>query len=123
MTFGIKHSAHAALFALALGASSVAVAQTEGAPMQAPAAQVSDSELQKFADAYASTLEIRQEFTQQLNSAESSEEVQELQQRANEEMIQAVEDNGLSLEEYNTIAQAVSSDPELQTRLSSMIAQ
>jgi hypothetical protein len=49
------------------------------------------------------------------------ETAQEVQQRAQQQMIDAVEEAGLSVEEYNQIATLMSTDPELQERISSKL--
>ena len=78
---------------------------------------VSDEELRQFAEVQDVIAGIQQDFSQRLEGVEDPEEAHEIQTEANEEMTAAVEDSGMSLEEYNEIAMAVQSDPELRDRL------
>ena len=48
-------------------------------------------------------------------------EAQQLQQQANEKMLETVQNNELSIEEYNAINQAVQNDPQLRDKVISMI--
>jgi len=47
-------------------------------------------------------------------------EIQQIQQQSNEEMVQAVEDEGLSVQRFNQIAQAIQQNPELQQEFREM---
>jgi glucose/arabinose dehydrogenase len=90
------------------------------APQPGPApgaAEVSDEQLERFADAYTEVAQLRDEYTQQIIQAEDPDRATELQQEANERMIEAVEEKGLSVGEYNMIAEAMDRDPELQERV------
>lgn len=107
-----------ALFAAALAFSTAGMAQQQGAQQQPPAdVDVSDAELQSFAEARTAITEIQQDYSQRMQNADDPEKANELQQQANEEMIGAVEDTGLDVESFNTIAMAVQNDPELQQKL------
>lgn len=78
---------------------------------------ISDEQLEQFADALNEIERINDEFVAQLEQAESQEEAQELQIAAQSEMVEAVEDSGLSVEEYNAIAYRMQNDPEIQERI------
>jgi len=89
---------------------------------QAPSASdFSESDLQEFAEAHSSVMEIRDDYTQRLQEAEGREQAMELQEEANERMVEAVTDTGLSVEEYGQIARAASNDTELAERIQSMM--
>lgn len=111
--------------AVALGTSSAAFAAPQQgnaaaqAPMQqqAPEIDVSDEQLEQFVDAMTAVQEISGKYTEQFQSAETAEDAQAIQQQAQEEMIAAVNDSGLSADEYNTIVQAVQTDEELRARM------
>ncbi len=47
-------------------------------------------------------------------------QIQQIQQQSNEEMVQAVEDEGLSVQRFNEIAQAIQQNPELQQEFREM---
>ncbi len=114
-----------ALF-MAAGASQVSAQQATQAPATQPApamqaADISDKKLEKFADSLGEIMEIRQDFTAKLEKTGDPAEAQQLQQQANEKMMNTVEDNDLSIEEYNAINQAVQNDPQLRNKVISMI--
>lgn len=97
-------------------------AQQYGADQGAPAAQtdVSDDKLQTYAEAEQKVQEIRDEFQQQMPEAETPEDAQALQQEAQQEMVSAVEDAGLTVEEYNQLASLMQTNPELRERMESL---
>ncbi len=116
-----------------LGATSV-MAQPEGAapaqqqqgqPSAAPAQQqqaapVSDGDLKKFVDASEDVAKIRDEFSQKLNNADDQEKAQQLQQEAQDKMLDAVQKSGLDAMKYNEIATQIQADPQLQQRAESL---
>lgn len=108
------------VIALSFGLSA-AVAQ-QGQMQQPPAdIDVSDQQLEQFADAQVSIIEIQQDFSARLQGVEDPERAQELQVQANEEMTSAVDEAGLDVESFNAIAMAIQNDPELQQRLTEML--
>ncbi|WP_313089004.1 DUF4168 domain-containing protein [Pseudomonas sp.] len=114
-----------ALF-MAAGASQVSAQQANQAPATQPApamqaADISDKKLEKFADSLGEIMEIRQDFTAKLEKTGDPAEAQQLQQTANEKMMNTVKNNDLSIEEYNAINQAVQNDPQLRNKVISMI--
>lgn len=60
---------------------------------------------------------MREQFSAQLQQAEDAEEAHKIQQQANDEMAGVIEDNGLSISDYNAIAEAMQDDPELRERV------
>ncbi len=78
-----------------------------------PQVEVSDEEIQAFAAAMMDVQELGQEWTQRMQETEDQEELSQMQQEAQEEMIGAIEDHGMTVEEYNEIATAAQQDPEL----------
>ena len=118
----------ASLFALFIAAGSSQVlaqqASQPQAPQTAPAIQasdISDKKLEKFADSLDQIMEIRQDFTAKLEKTGDPAEAQQLQQQANEKMLETVENNDLSIDEYNAINQAVQNNPQLRDKVISMI--
>lgn len=81
----------------------------------------SDEQLQNYVLAMQDVSAIGQEKEPEIANAESEDEAQEIWQEAQEEMASAVEDRGLTVEEYNEITQAAQSDPELASKLNSMV--
>jgi PPE-repeat protein len=93
-------------------------AQQPAATQQQQATEhVSDEQVEKFAEAYTEVAQLRDQYTQQIVETEDPERATELQQEANQRMIEAVEGKGLSVGEYNSIAEAMDRDAELQERV------
>lgn len=113
------------LISLAIALSfgfTTALAQQGQMQQQPPAdINVSDQQLEQFADAQVSIIEIQQDFSERLQGVEDPDRAQELQVQANEEMTSAVDEAGLDVESFNAIAMAIQSDPELQQRLTRML--
>lgn len=77
-------------------------------------------QLETFLQARADVLDIQQEYSNRLQSAEDDQEVADLQSEAREEMVTAVEDAGMTVEEFNRIAQAAQNDPDVAEELQSL---
>jgi len=130
----IKLSASAAALALLAG---VAHAQQEpgmgqqqpGAGQQGPDVAepqpgqptFSGEQIDSFVDAYLDIIGIQEEYTAEIEGSEGSEKARELQEKANDEMVAAIEDNGLSVPEYSEIANAMDQNPELRDEISAKI--
>lgn len=85
-----------------------------GAPMQeAPEVDLSEEDIDTFVTAFVAVQEVREDFADRLQNAEDETEAQSMQQEAQDEMVSAVEDSGMSVEEYNEVAMALQNDPEL----------
>ncbi|MFP3927693.1 MAG: DUF4168 domain-containing protein [Desulfobacteraceae bacterium] len=109
--FAVIGAAVALLFALSLPGWAQ---EGQGQPGAAEAEEVSNQELEQAVKAYAEITQVREKFQQELQSAEGQDEVQDLQTEANEEMTQAVEEQGLDVQGYNRIIEAVKMDEELR---------
>ena len=77
----------------------------------------SDQEINQFVNAQNEVMQIRDEYVQRIGATEDRDEVMELEQEANEMMVDAVEDTGLTVSTYSNIAQAASENPELAERI------
>lgn len=84
------------------------------APDQAPAVEVSDQDVENFADAYVAVQTINQQYTEKLQNVEEAEKATEMQQEARDKMENAVEEAGLTISDYQKIAQAAGQDEELR---------
>lgn len=104
---------------LAFGLALPALAQDSGDTPSG--ADYSSEELERFAEAHSAVMAIRDEYTQRLQEAEDRDQAMELQEEANERMVEAVTDTGLSVEEYGEIARAASGDTELAERIQGMM--
>lgn len=92
--------------------------QSQGATAQTP--NFEDEELQTFVDIQEDIGEVRNEYAQKIQNAESQEEAQSLQREARESLVKVVEDANLSVEKYNEIAQAYQADPEVREKVNKM---
>ncbi len=111
-----------------LAAAGLAFGGALAGPMTTPAAQAqqagdfSDNKLQSFAEAAVKLTNIRTEYQSQMQSMETDQERQQLQQQTNQRMAQAVEEtDGISIEEYNEIAQASRADEQLAEKINTYI--
>jgi len=122
MKYRITATISAAFLATAL-ASGAAVAQQAEVPAQqaAPATtEYSDSQLQKFVNASKQVAAISSEYTPKLQAADDQQEQQEIYREADEKMVEAVQNEGMSVDEFNGINQAVQADPQLMERVQNM---
>lgn len=114
-----------AIIALGLSAGPV-IAQQDSAQTQppantAPAESYSDKQLEQFISASQKVAVISQEYTPKIEATSSQEEREKIFREADEKMVDAVEDEGLSVGEFNGINQALQQDPELEQRVTSML--
>jgi len=89
----------------------------------AQAQQFGEEKLESFAESLGEIMEIREEFTGKLQQTEDADKARDLQQQANEKMLGVIEENDISIDEYNAINQAVQTDPELRNRVIAMMQQ
>ncbi|RZU98762.1 DUF4168 domain-containing protein [Spiribacter vilamensis] len=79
----------------------------------------SGEQIDQFVEAQNEVMEIRNEYVQRIESTEDREEAMALEQEGNEMMVEAVEDTGLEVDTYSSIAQAASENQELAERIQS----
>ncbi len=111
----------AAILAFALAAPLPASAQMDSGQPPISAEDLSETQLESFAAAATRVSEITEQLQMQAQGVENEEELMQLQEQANMQMLQAVEDEGLTVDEYNTIFQVAQVDPELNARLVEMM--
>lgn len=111
----------AALLAFTLAAPLPAAAQMEGGQPPISADELSTSQLESFAAAAVQVSEITEQLQIQAQGVESEDELMELQEQANMQMVAAVEQQGLTVDEYNMIFQVAQTDPMLNERLIEMM--
>ncbi|AZG07624.1 DUF4168 domain-containing protein [Pigmentiphaga sp. H8] len=85
-----------------------------------PAANVSDDQLRKFVSAAQKVAMISQEYTPRLNSATDAASQQQVHKEADDKMVDAVHREGLTVDEFNGIGQAVEQNPSLAQRARDM---
>lgn len=95
--------------------------QEEGmAQSQQQADDFSDEDLQQFVDLQGEIGEIREEYVSKIEGADSEDKARELQQEAQSAMVEAIEAAGMSVQDYNAIAVAYNSNPDVQERVDEM---
>lgn len=118
------------IMAMALGGSQ-ALAQDYGdgqnqdqdqgmAQSQQQAEDFSDEDLQQFVDLQDEIGDIREDYVGQIEDADSEDKARELQQEAQSAMVEAIEAAGMSVQDYNAIAVAYNSNPDVQERVDEM---
>lgn len=89
-------------------------------PQQTQQVDISDSQLETYVQASSKVDEVRNEYQQKMSNAESAEQAQELQQEALQQMASVVESAGLSVDEYNLIANQLQTNTDLRQRYESL---
>ncbi|MDF2094617.1 DUF4168 domain-containing protein [Aquibaculum arenosum] len=114
-----------AAVALMAGAAFVAptpvTAQTEMQQQEAPAVDYDTQTLQTYAAAMTEVVEIGERMQPSIAEAESEEEAEEIWVEMQEEMVSAVEQQGMSVDEYNQITQQAQMDPDLAAEINEMV--
>jgi inosine-uridine nucleoside N-ribohydrolase len=105
-----------------LGASwtPIASAQSPDAPAIEPQQQASshsDTELKSFALAAINVVRIRDLYLPKLESAETPEQEQEVRKAAADEMVQAIESEGMTVGRYTEISKQARESPEIAKRV------
>lgn len=120
---------------LVFGAAAAYAQGAPGAPDAAPqtmpseqegaqaAAPVSDEDVNKFVEAYTSVQTLNHEYAAKLQGAEDPEVATSLQQEAQTKMQEAITDAGLSLDEYQEIANLANQHPDLHERIISELTE
>jgi ribosome recycling factor len=79
--------------------------------------ELSDTKLRQFSSARAEVQSVQREYSQAIQSTQEEQEAQALREEAQQAMVDAVEESGLSVSEYNQISQRARSDEEIARRL------
>ncbi|SHI25721.1 DUF4168 domain-containing protein [Pollutimonas bauzanensis] len=91
------------------------------APMAAPAANYSDAQLEKFVSASQKIAMISQEYTPKLEASKDEESRNKVFKQADDEMVKAVHDEGMTVDQFNGMNQAVQQNPQLVQRVQKMV--
>ena len=83
--------------------------------------EYNDEQLERVANAYVSITEIRQDLQDGLTEVADEEQARALQQQAGADMVEAVEETGLAVDEYNEIVEKSQVNGNLRNRLMLMI--
>jgi len=99
----------------ALGQQSNPTSPTPGAPVQGD--QLSDAMVRKVGTALRHVATIRQQYSQRAQSVNSPQQRQDLNDQAQKDMMKAIDDQGLSVAQYDQAIQLAQADPNLRQRL------
>jgi uncharacterized protein DUF4168 len=122
----MKASCSVALMASLLTAASLpAAAQQAPAAPRPPAAssqqgQMSDAMVTKVGTALRHVAMIRQQYSQRAQATSSPQQQQALSDQAKNEMVKAIGDQGLSVQQYQQAIQMAQNDDTLKRRLLSV---
>ncbi len=86
-------------------------------PQETPEVDLSETELDRVAQAYKQVIKIRKEFQEELRDIKSPEKANQMQQEANQAMVEAVQAQGLQLETYNQVMEAAQFNEDLRDQL------
>ena len=84
---------------------------------QQPAPSYSDAELKSFAVAVVQVQRINDAYLPKLKTANSPEEQQQVKKTATDEMVKAVEKEGMTVDKYKQIMNHAQSNPEIADRV------
>ncbi|MFP4070510.1 MAG: DUF4168 domain-containing protein [Desulfovibrionales bacterium] len=95
--------------------------ENPGLEQSQPAPQLDDQTLTNFAAATIELGNIQNEFAKELQSVQDREKAMEIQQEMQQQMITALEDEGLDVETYNAIANQMNVDEDLRNSVTEKI--
>ena len=105
--------------------------QMQSPPVQSPSAQslstqsssptISDDKLSAAAAVIGQVTNIQENYQRRIAEAPTSEK-QRLAEEANDRLQKAVTDQGLTVDEYNTIIRTVQNDPAVRQKLSQRVS-
>lgn len=85
---------------------------------------VSEQEIRTYAAAVTEVRELSAEWQQRIQQdAKSDQDLQQMRRQANQEMVQAIRDEGLSVEDYNRITQISAENPEISKKIAGHLTQ
>lgn len=111
---------------IAFGLATPALAQDTPAqpavPGNATSAQTyTDDQLQNFISASQKVAMISQEYTPRIEATADQAEREQVFREADDKMVAAVKDEGLSVQEFNSINQQIPQDPQLEQRVNNLL--
>lgn len=84
---------------------------------QMPAQPVTDEQLAQLIDAAADVQNVQANYAERVQKAEDQAKAQSLRQEAQTRKVSAVQESGLTVQQFNLIAQRLQTDQELAERL------
>jgi len=115
--------------AAAIIAASVspAIVMAQATPAAQPPAQMqstvnpTDAQLKKFATASQKVAVVADEYRPKLQAAKDEPAREKVYREADEQMVKVVQADGLTVDEFNGIGQAIEQDPQLRKRVIEMV--
>jgi hypothetical protein len=95
----------------------VANAQPSAPELSAPAPSISDKKLDAAAAALAQVVAIQQSYRQRFDHAATPSDQERIVAEARDAVTKAVKDQGLLVEEYNSIIEIAQNDPEVRGKV------
>jgi len=112
------------LAALGLGLPAASWAQSYGSESgQSGQVELNQEQIQTYAAAASEVQGIREQWVPRIRQAEGNEQQAQLRQQATREMMDAIEQKGLSVQQYNAITKAAQENPELRRRITEQMRQ
>jgi hypothetical protein len=93
---------------------------SSGSSVRAPAArrsQITEQKLDATAAAFGRIIELQRAFRQRLAEASTPPDQERIATEVNDAVTKAVNDEGLSLEEYTSILEVAQNDPEVREKV------
>jgi len=106
----------AAILATAVPVANAQVQSPAPSPSE-PSQNIPDQKLDATAAALNKIADVKQNYTQQIESTPGEADKQRLVDEANKELVKAVTDQGLSVEEYTSIMVMAQSDPTVRQKI------
>jgi hypothetical protein len=83
----------------------------------APQGEISDTLVQKVGVALGQITQIRETYAERFASVDSDDEKQAVETEAQTVMVEAISQQGLSVEQFNRVVTAAKADPDLEQRV------
>lgn len=96
-------------------------AGTAGSGHTEPAQTYSDTQLKNFISASRKIVAISQEYAPKIESSANDSERERMFREADQKMVTAVRQEGLSVDEFNAINHQIPHDPRLEERVSKLL--
>ncbi|MGB6104544.1 MAG: DUF4168 domain-containing protein [Pusillimonas sp.] len=87
------------------------------APMSVPTPDYSDAQLERFVSASEKVAMISQEYTPKLQASNDEATKKKVFEEADQKMVKAVHDEGMTVDQFNGINQSLQQDPNLVKRI------
>lgn len=95
----------------------VVMAQSTPPAQSAPRAAITDQHIQAYAEAALEVQEISAKWQPRIAEAQQPDQAQSLQKEAQQEMVEAVQDKGLTVQQYNDIYRVAQADPQVRDKI------